>query len=436
MATDITGQIFSKSQDIKSFIYEEQNKSGVFESFKNYVNAIHAKRVESVIYKSKLKDNFNQQPTLKLPNMDILDDYPVILDEKIPERKITNVDTINDNDSIFNNKYKELNNFVYGNEQEIITRHKGDNILKANLLNNTIADLIIICNQMSNIIGFNTNFSTEIAVKSITNISEENKDYQGDVSNDTEIQLEREIFDAIINIQTPPSNFVENKDNFIFSYPFNDIIERYTEANKIDNSKLKYDGTTFISGKYSLMDQIYLLKYLETEEQRIKLDEALTKGAQQFQQNTADLFNMKIDEYQKFERDCGHLFKAGMRYKKNTKNNNEISLVKGYKYINNTYSSSKIFCKDYPIIQNILESYLPPQQEKEIRVTEDGQDIVKRVQDTDAPLDFSKSYITDFKVFYLFANYDKKNEGLGKLKCKNQYDLLENTLGFIEAIYK
>ncbi len=185
------------------------------------------------------------------------------------------------------------------------------------------------------------------------------------------------------------------------------------------------------------MYQIYLLKHLETYEQQKLMRDALSQNAAKYEGEIASLFNITTDEYKEFKKNCGHLFKAGMRYKtigigdESPTYNGRLSLIKGYDYINNTYSSSKIFCKEFPIIQNILESYLPPQPTKQ--PANPGE---PRVADVDAPLDFSKSYITDFKVFYLFANYDKKNAGLSELKCKNQYDLLENTLGFIEAIYK
>ena len=65
----------------------------------------------------------------------------------------------------------------------------------------------------------------------------------------------------------------------------------------------------------------------------------------------------------------------------------------------NTYKSSKIFCYDQPIIKSILEPYL---------------DI-----------------INDFKIFYLFGNYTKATR---ELKCAQQFELLETTNNFIEAI--
>jgi len=64
-----------------------------------------------------------------------------------------------------------------------------------------------------------------------------------------------------------------------------------------------------------------------------------------------------------------------------------------------SYKSSRIFCYDEPIIKSILEPYL--------------------------------SIIDDFKLFYLFGNYTKATR---ELKCAQQYELLETTNNFIEAI--
>ena len=64
-----------------------------------------------------------------------------------------------------------------------------------------------------------------------------------------------------------------------------------------------------------------------------------------------------------------------------------------------SYESKKIFCYDSPIIKTILNPYL---------------DI-----------------IGDFKIFYLFGNYEKP---MRELKCAQQYELLETTNNFIEAI--
>jgi hypothetical protein len=70
-----------------------------------------------------------------------------------------------------------------------------------------------------------------------------------------------------------------------------------------------------------------------------------------------------------------------------------------FELFNDGYVSSKIFCYDNPIIKSILEPYLLK--------------------------------INDFKIFYLFGNYTKDTR---ELKCAQQFELLETTNNFIEAI--
>lgn len=422
------------------------NNTFSLDEFKKYIEKIYIARTTEVKFLAQLQTELstyeeNVSREYESCKIDSLKNYSEKLNAPLPKKIIsTNPVDPTDADSVYTYKQKEVIKLLHEKELLIIERNKLDLGKEGNLLGTTIIDLQIICNQMSNIIGYNVEYNNNnrISIQAITNFNE-NKFQPRTI--EKEIDLERDIYDSIITVDNEPTQPVpEIISTYINSFPFDDVRNRYTEANVNNNNTLKYDmqNPIFVSGKYSLMDQIYLLKHLGNKEESQKLTNALTKGAKDFQTNTANLFNMTLTEYEEFERDCGHLFKAGMRYKTNNiNNNNQISLVKGYNYVNNTYSSSKIFCKDYPIIQNILESYLPPQPEKKITVmNENGQNIVKDVPDVDAPLDFSKSYITDFKVFYLFANYDQKNEGLSKLKCKNQYDLLENTLGFIEAIYK
>ena len=164
---------------------------------------------------------------------------------------------------------------------------------------------------------------------------------------------------------------------------------------------------TFNKNRYSLSTQIYILKKQEQDEITIALDKVSKIALEKFKEATKIKFNIKDDEYEEFNTKCGNLFNAGLVFKDSVFDEDKV-----FNYINESYSSSKIFSKEHPLIQNILEPYIPSDN------------------------DFSKSYITDFKVFYLFANYDDNLKGLNKLKCKNQFDLLENTLEFIEAIRK
>lgn len=75
------------------------------------------------------------------------------------------------------------------------------------------------------------------------------------------------------------------------------------------------------------------------------------------------------------------------------------AIDEAYKELLKNYVSSKTFCYDEPIIKTILGPYLDK--------------------------------INDFKIFYLFGNYNKPTR---ELKCAQQYELLETTNNFIEAI--
>ena len=78
---------------------------------------------------------------------------------------------------------------------------------------------------------------------------------------------------------------------------------------------------------------------------------------------------------------------------------NTSAIDEAYKKLLKNYVSSKTFCYDEPIIKTILGPYLDK--------------------------------INDFKIFYLFGNYNKATR---ELKCAQQYELLETTNNFIEAI--
>jgi len=79
-------------------------------------------------------------------------------------------------------------------------------------------------------------------------------------------------------------------------------------------------------------------------------------------------------------------------------NNNKVDLLIG-KY-NNIYRFDKIFNKRNPIIKQVLNHYL--------------------------------QRINDYKIFYLFGNYG--NDAIRNFKCKQQFDLLQNTKKFVESI--
>ena len=78
--------------------------------------------------------------------------------------------------------------------------------------------------------------------------------------------------------------------------------------------------------------------------------------------------------------------------------------------LNSGYQPDRIFTFKNPIIKNILSPY---------------------VDEIDG-----KSIVSDYKVFYLFANYGQEIEKVGQLKCANQNELLITTRNFIESVTK
>ena len=85
---------------------------------------------------------------------------------------------------------------------------------------------------------------------------------------------------------------------------------------------------------------------------------------------------------------------------------------KTFSRLNSGYQPDRIFTFNDPIIKNILSPYV------------DVDEIDK------------KSIVSDYKVFYLFANYGTQIDQVGQLKCANQNDLLITTRNFIESVTK
>jgi hypothetical protein len=79
-----------------------------------------------------------------------------------------------------------------------------------------------------------------------------------------------------------------------------------------------------------------------------------------------------------------------------------------YSDLKSVYKSNKIFSYEKPIITDILDPYITSTE--------------------------GKVTIDDYKIFYLFGNYN--DEALSELKCKHQNTLLENTKDFISTIVK
>jgi hypothetical protein len=151
-----------------------------------------------------------------------------------------------------------------------------------------------------------------------------------------------------------------------------------------------------------------------------KFDTQNLPKAYYYNNNTiAKLYNINISDLKFDDKDVTQLFIKDITSQKPIEQNklrfNEKSLAgyeitsdyyynmdaieNYYKKLLTSYESKKIYCYEEPIIKLILKPYLQA--------------------------------IDDFKIFYLFGNYEKQTR---ELKCAQQYELLETTNNFIEAI--
>lgn len=86
-------------------------------------------------------------------------------------------------------------------------------------------------------------------------------------------------------------------------------------------------------------------------------------------------------------------------------------LVKQQRFLITAYASNKIYNFDNPIITDILSPYIENEKKDEV---------------------YNKTAIKDYKLFYLFGNYDENQKT--QFKCEHQVKLLKNTENFIKAI--
>ena len=159
-----------------------------------------------------------------------------------------------------------------------------------------------------------------------------------------------------------------------------------------ERRKLKSGGTivAFMEPKYTKYDKDKKIKVFDIRSENY-MDQIYKKNSTIINKEQLDRWSGYDDKVNKYEfppvPDYGDYFY------------DSAALDKVASQTLETYKSSKIFCNDEPIIKSILEPYL---------------DI-----------------IDDFKIFYLFGNYTKATR---ELKCAQQYELLETTNNFIEAI--
>lgn len=86
-----------------------------------------------------------------------------------------------------------------------------------------------------------------------------------------------------------------------------------------------------------------------------------------------------------------------------------------------TYKSDKLFNFQKPIINDILDPYI----EKTINESDEESIKTKKIE-------HNLTAIKDYKMFYLFANYD--NQTKTQKKCPHQIKLLNNTKKFVETL--
>lgn len=91
-------------------------------------------------------------------------------------------------------------------------------------------------------------------------------------------------------------------------------------------------------------------------------------------------------------------------------------------YMASNYISGRIFNKSRPLIQDILDPYIDTAD------IDNNESRPGSSTETDSGI----KKINDYKIFYLFGNYDDKNKV--QYKCEHQINLLENTKEFISAV--
>lgn len=181
---------------------------------------------------------------------------------------------------------------------------------------------------------------------------------------------------------------------------------------------LKYDYyLTPFEGIYINENIIGLIKYLASkmiikEDERQELESKFKKQSLNldfvFQQKIARMWlisnvvdNKRLIEFYNLNNESEISQKLFDSYDGELRFNyrNMLNEYNKFQYI---YKPDAIYNFENPLIESILKPYI--------------------------------KYIDDYKIFYLFANYE--NELIRDLKCANQYKLLNNTEDFIKAITK
>jgi len=177
----------------------------------------------------------------------------------------------------------------------------------------------------------------------------------------------------------------------------NEIFNENENKKQIELIKNIYDKLEPIENNISVL----ILKKDEKNQKNFKIPEVIYDAMIKYPSEIFGiLFGGKIDYSKLYDR----LFNPGFIFR-----DKEI-FDETFSRINSGYQPDKIFTFSDPIIKNILSPY---------------------VDEIDG-----KSIVSDYKVFYLFANYGTEIDQVGQLKCANQNDLLITTRNFIESVTK
>jgi hypothetical protein len=189
----------------------------------------------------------------------------------------------------------------------------------------------------------------------------------------------------------------------------NNLPTTLTENKNIMKELMRYDYyLTPFEGIYINENIIGLIQYLSTklvksgsviniEDQDLKLNFNYLQKLSRWW-----LSSKQVDKEEINRRYKGEFEKNNFLFEDNdtTLPYNTKALLSEYDGLRELYKSNKIFNKNKPIITDILNKYI--------------------------------NDINDYKVFYLFGNYERDEDN--KLKCEHQIKLLENTKDFIKVI--
>ncbi|VBB18481.1 hypothetical protein YASMINEVIRUS_944 [Yasminevirus sp. GU-2018] len=108
-------------------------------------------------------------------------------------------------------------------------------------------------------------------------------------------------------------------------------------------------------------------------------------------------------------------------------------IVKQQRQLISVYASDKIYNFDKPLITDILAPYIESDETPTDQISVGAKSSAKQNAEPMSRVDIrNKTAIKDYKLFYLFGNYDDDQKT--QFKCEHQLKLLKNTENFVKAI--